>query len=165
MFFLIDRPFAEFLVKFVKKIIFVKVFIFNIFRRKFLKVSLEECNNDNLWLSLTPGFWNIWFSSWTYLQILLKILLSINLHKNIIFLVKFPWKLLRLFNYSVIKCYLINAFDKYLKSIELIRNSSCSHSLNEWPVLYYKRIIVATHSFKFTMFLHNKSCHRRCQRY
>ena len=34
MFFLIDRPFAKFLVKFAKKIIFVKVFvvpIFNIF--------------------------------------------------------------------------------------------------------------------------------------
>ena len=46
MLFLIDRPFAKFMVKFVKKINFVKVFIiptFNIFWRKFLKVSLEEC--------------------------------------------------------------------------------------------------------------------------
>ena len=46
MFLLIDRPFAKFFFKFVKKIIFVKVFvipILNIFRSKFLKVSLEEC--------------------------------------------------------------------------------------------------------------------------
>ena len=46
MLFLIDRLFAKFLVKFVKKIIYVKVFeipIFNIFRRMSLKVSLEEC--------------------------------------------------------------------------------------------------------------------------
>ena len=46
MFFVIDRPFAKFLVKFVKKIIFVKFFVipmFNIFWRKFLKVSFEEC--------------------------------------------------------------------------------------------------------------------------
>ena len=45
MLFLIDRSFAELLIKFLKEIIFVKVFIipiFNIFRRKFLKVSLED---------------------------------------------------------------------------------------------------------------------------
>ena len=37
-------------------------------------------------------------------------------------------------------------------------NSSCSHSFDEWPFLYRKGIIATTHIFKFTMFLHNKSC-------
>ena len=56
MFFVIDRPFAKFLVKFVKKIIFVKFFVipmFNIFWRKFLKVSFEELS-ISLWQSLKP---------------------------------------------------------------------------------------------------------------
>ena len=56
MLFLIDRPFAKFLVKFVEKIIFYKVFvipIFNIFRRKFFKVRLEELS-ISLWQSLKP---------------------------------------------------------------------------------------------------------------
>ena len=30
-----------------------------------------------------------------------------------------------------------NKFDRDLKGIELIRNSSCSHALDEWPVFYY----------------------------
>ena len=48
-----------------------------------------------------------------------------------------------------------NVFGRYLKGIELIRNSSCSHPLDEWLVFYYERTIAATHSFKFTLFLHN----------
>ena len=46
MFFLTDKPFAKFLIKFVKKIIFAKIFvipIFNIFKRNFLKVGLKKC--------------------------------------------------------------------------------------------------------------------------
>ena len=44
------------------------------------------------------------------------------------------------------------------KNIELIRHSSCSHRFNEWPFFYYKRAVAATHSFKFTGFLQNRSC-------
>ena len=51
-----------------------------------------------------------------------------------------------------------NVFDKYLKGYELIRNFGCSHPFDEWPVFYYKRTISATNSFKFIMFLYNKSC-------
>ena len=51
-----------------------------------------------------------------------------------------------------------NVFEKYLKGIELIRNSSCRHPFDESPVFYYKRAITASHSFKFAMFLHSKSC-------
>ena len=50
-----------------------------------------------------------------------------------------------------------NVFDMYLKGIESIRNSSCSHSFDEWLFFYYKRTIKTTHSFKFTMFLQSKS--------
>ena len=45
MVYLTDKFFAKFLIKFKKKIIFVKIFvlpIFNIFKRKFLKVGLDE---------------------------------------------------------------------------------------------------------------------------
>ena len=45
-----------------------------------------------------------------------------------------------------------NVFDRYLKSIEIIRNSSCSNPFDEWPLFYYKITIVATPSFKFAMF-------------
>ena len=46
----------------------------------------------------------------------------------------------------------------FFKGIELIRNSSCSHSFDEWLFFYYKRTIAATHSFKFTVFLQNRNC-------
>ena len=41
---------------------------------------------------------------------------------------------------------------------ELILKSSCSHPFSELPFFYYKRVIAATHSFKFTMFLQNRNC-------
>ena len=44
-------------------------------------------------------------------------------------------------------------FEIYLKGIELIRNSSCSHLFDEWHFFYNKRTIAATDSFKFTVFL------------
>ena len=42
--------------------------------------------------------------------------------------------------------------------IELIHQSSCSHPFDELPFFYCKRVITATHSFKFTVFLQNKNC-------
>ena len=36
--------------------------------------------------------------------------------------------------------------------IELIRKSSCGHPFDDLPFFYYKRVISATHSFKFTVF-------------
>ena len=43
--------------------------------------------------------------------------------------------------------------DRYLKGLELMRNSSGSHLISEWPLKTpYKRRIAATHSFKFTVF-------------
>ena len=46
-----------------------------------------------------------------------------------------------------------NSFDRYLKGLELMRNSSGSHLISEWPLKTpYKRRIAATHSFKFTVF-------------
>ena len=53
-----------------------------------------------------------------------------------------------------------NVFDRYFKGIELIHNSGFSLPFDEWPFLYYKRTIAATHSFKFTVFLRNKSCRK-----
>ena len=41
--------------------------------------------------------------------------------------------------------------------IELIHKSSCSHPFHELPFFYYKRVIAATHSFKFTVFLQNRN--------
>ena len=41
--------------------------------------------------------------------------------------------------------------------IELIHKSSCSHLFDELPFFYYKRVIAATHSFKFTVFLRNRN--------
>ena len=46
----------------------------------------------------------------------------------------------------------------FFKGIELIRNSSCNHPLDELPFFYYQRVIAATHSFKFTVFWQNKNC-------
>ena len=57
-----------------------------------------------------------------------------------------------------------NVFDKYLKSIELICNSSCSHPVDECPFFYYKRTIAAKHSHKFTM-SYSKSCRVAASRY
>ena len=42
--------------------------------------------------------------------------------------------------------------------IELIQKSTCSHPCDELPFFYYKRVITATHSFKFTVLLQNKNC-------
>ena len=42
--------------------------------------------------------------------------------------------------------------------IELIYKSSCCHPFNELPFFYYKRVIAATHSIKFTVFLQNRNC-------
>ena len=36
--------------------------------------------------------------------------------------------------------------------IELIYKSRCSHPFDELPFFYYKRVIAATHSFRFTVF-------------
>ena len=41
--------------------------------------------------------------------------------------------------------------------IELIHKSSCNHPFDELPFFYYKRVIAATHSFKFTVFLQNRN--------
>ena len=42
--------------------------------------------------------------------------------------------------------------------IELIHNkSSCSHPFDELLLLYYKRVMSATHSIKFTLFLQNRN--------
>ena len=57
-----------------------------------------------------------------------------------------------------------NVFDKYMKSIELICNSSCSHPVDECPFFYYKRTIAAKHSHKFTMSC-SKSCRVAARRY
>ena len=42
--------------------------------------------------------------------------------------------------------------------IELIHKSSCSHPFDELPFFYYKRVIAATQSFKFTVFLQSRNC-------
>ena len=42
--------------------------------------------------------------------------------------------------------------------IELIQKFSCSHPFDELPFFYYIRVIAATHSFKFTVFLQNRNC-------
>ena len=41
--------------------------------------------------------------------------------------------------------------------VELIHKSSYSQPFHELPFFYYKRVITATHSFKFTVFLQNKN--------
>ena len=41
--------------------------------------------------------------------------------------------------------------------IELIHKSSCSHPFDELPFFYYKRVIAATHSFKFTVFSQDRN--------
>ena len=41
--------------------------------------------------------------------------------------------------------------------IELIQKSNCNHPFDELPFFYYKRVIAATHSFKFTVFLQNRN--------
>ena len=45
----------------------------------------------------------------------------------------------------------------FLISIELIHKSSCSHPFDELPFFYFKRVIAATHSFNFTVFLQNRN--------
>ena len=55
------------------------------------------------------------------------------------------------------KLRIYNVFDRYLKGIELICNSSCSQPFDEWFFLYYKRTIAVMNSFKFTMSLQNMS--------
>ena len=42
--------------------------------------------------------------------------------------------------------------------IELIYKSSCCHPFNELPFFYYKGVIAAIHSIKFTVFLQNRNC-------
>ena len=36
--------------------------------------------------------------------------------------------------------------------------SSCSHPFDKFPFFYYKRVIAAAHSFKFTVFLQRRNC-------
>ena len=43
----------------------------------------------------------------------------------------------------------------------MIHKSSCSHPFDELPFLSYKRVIAATHSFKFTVFLQNRTCSKK----
>ena len=45
----------------------------------------------------------------------------------------------------------------FFKGIELIHKSSCNHLFNELHFFYYKRVIAATHSLKFTVFLQNRN--------
>ena len=52
----------------------------------------------------------------------------------------------------------LNRAIPFFIGIELIHKSSCSHPFDELPFFYYKRVITATHSFKFTVFLQNRSC-------
>ena len=48
----------------------------------------------------------------------------------------------------------------FSKGFELIRKSSCSHPLDELPFFYCKRVIAATHSYKFTALLQSKNCNK-----
>ena len=41
--------------------------------------------------------------------------------------------------------------------IELIHKSSCSHPFHDLPFFYDKRVIAATHSFKFTVLLQKRN--------
>ena len=41
--------------------------------------------------------------------------------------------------------------------VELIHKSSWSHPFDELPFFYYKRVIAAIYSFKFTAFLQNRN--------
>ena len=50
------------------------------------------------------------------------------------------------------------AITPFFVGIKLIHKSSYSHPFDELPFFYYKRVIAATHSFKFTVFLQNKNC-------
>ena len=52
---------------------------------------------------------------------------------------------------TVIQSRVVVAVIPFFIGIELIQKSSCSH-LFELPFLYYKRVIAATHSIKFTCF-------------
>ena len=45
-----------------------------------------------------------------------------------------------------------------VSNIELICKSSCSHPFGGLPFFDYKRVITATHSLKFTVFLQNRNC-------
>ena len=51
--------------------------------------------------------------------------------------------------FSRVPCFfeISNSRHPFLKDIVLIHDSSCSHRFIEWPFFYYKRAIVATHSF------------------
>ena len=46
----------------------------------------------------------------------------------------------------------------FLIGIELIHKSSCNHPFDDLPLFYCKRVIAATHSFKFTVFFQNRNC-------
>ena len=46
----------------------------------------------------------------------------------------------------------------FLIGIELIHKSSCNHPFDDLLLFYCKRVIAATHSFKFTVFFQNRNC-------
>ena len=50
---------------------------------------------------------------------------------------------------------------KIFRGIELIRNSSCSHAFDELPFINFKKVISATHSFKFTVLFQKRNCSKR----
>ena len=61
--------------------------------------------------------------------------------------------------FSTVLCFFKQALAviPFFIGIELIHKSSCSHPFDELPFFYYKRVIAATHSFKFTVFLQNRN--------
>ena len=59
---------------------------------------------------------------------------------------------------SIFKVLCLLVVIPFFIGIELIHKLSCSHPFDELPFFYYKKVITATHSFKFTVFLQNKNC-------
>ena len=57
-----------------------------------------------------------------------------------------------------------NVFDRYLKGIELISNSSCSHPFDECPVFFYKKTIAATDCLNLLCFCKTRVVARRYHR-
>ena len=61
--------------------------------------------------------------------------------------------------FSSVQCFFKQALVviPFFIGIELIHKSSCSHPFDESPFSYYKRVISATHSFKFIVLLRNRN--------
>ena len=54
--------------------------------------------------------------------------------------------------------YTSNWSHPFFIGIKLIQKCSCSHPFDELPFFCNKRVIAATYSFKFTVFLENRNC-------